>query len=334
MSLPNFWYLLIAVLWIGYFFLEGFDFGVGVLTRVLGRDELNRRVLLNTIGPVWDGNEVWVITAVGATFAAFPEWYATMLSGFYIPMLLILVALILRNVAFEFRHQRDDDAWRLNWDRAMFWGSLVPALAWGLVFGDMASGTKIGASKNVTGSFWDLVTNIDGIIGALTTLALFVAYGAVFTSLKTEGSIRDQARRLAVPTCALALVLAAVFLARINAKHGDAQSWSVMAVSVVALALAIPVIRMGREGWAFILTGVAVAALFASVFLAVFPNVMPSSLNPDWSLTVANASSTHYTLKIMSWVAVLFTPIVLAYQGWTYWVFRKRISTSHIPAAH
>jgi cytochrome bd ubiquinol oxidase subunit II len=333
-SLPDFWYLLIAVLWIGYFFLEGFDFGVGILTRVLARDDVSRRVLLNTIGPVWDGNEVWLITAVGATFAAFPDWYATMLSAFYLPVLLILVALILRNVAFEYRHKQDDDAWRRNWDRAIFWGSLVPALMWGLIFGNMFSGIGIGADKGFTGTVLDFVTSLDGLVGALATLALFVAHGAVFVSLKTVGDIRDRARRIAVPCALAALVLTAVLLVRINGKHGSVWSWTALVLALVALAAVVPVIRMGREGWAFLLSGLAVAATFASLFLAVFPNVMPSSLNPAWTLTVAGAASTHYTLKIMSWVAVCFTPIVLVYQGWTYWVFRKRIGTHHIPLAH
>ena len=332
MSLPDFWYLLIAVLWIGYFFLEGFDFGVGILTRVLGRDDVNRRVLLNTIGPVWDGNEVWLITAVGATFAAFPDWYATLLSGFYLPMLLILVSLIVRNVAFEYRHKRDDDAWRRNWDLAIFWGSLLPVLMWGLVFGNMVSGVKIGADKGVGGTVLDLVTNIDGTAGALALLALCTTHGAVFVSLKTVGEIRERARRIAVPCGVAALVLLGFLLIHLNSKHASAWSWAAAVVSLAALAAVPPVLGLKREGWAFLLSGVAVAMTFASLFLAMFPNVMPSSLNPDWSLTVANASSTHYTLKIMTWVAVVFTPIVLCYQGWTYWVFRKRIGTQHIPA--
>jgi cytochrome bd ubiquinol oxidase subunit II len=331
-SLPDFWYLLIAVLWIGYFFLEGFDFGVGILTRVLGKDEVNRRVLLNTIGPVWDGNEVWLITAVGATFAAFPHWYATMLSAFYLPMLLVLVSLILRNVAFEFRHHKDDDAWRRNWDHAIFWGSLVPPLMWGLVFGNMVAGIKIGPTGDFTGDVWDFFT-VYGILGALTVLALCVAHGAVFVSLKTVGKIRDGARDVAVPSVGLAVVLLAVWLIVLNAKHGSAWSWAAFVVAVAGLAAVIPAIRMKREGWAFILSGAAIAMTVACLFLALFPNVMPSSLNSAYDLTVQNAASTHYTLKVMSFVAVIFTPVVLGYQGWTYWVFRKRIGTQHIPAA-
>jgi cytochrome d ubiquinol oxidase subunit II len=332
MNLQNFWYLLIAVLWIGYFFLEGFDFGVGILTKVLARDEVNRRVLLNTIGPVWDGNEVWVLTAVGATFAAFPNWYATLLSGFYVPMLLILVALIVRNIAFEYRG-KDEARFKPLWDECIFWGSLLPPLLWGLVFGNAFSGTAIGPNMNFTGRMADFLTTFDGIVGAFAFLALFLAHGAVFTSLKTVGPIREQARRFAVPAVLAAFVLIGLLLIRINVKYGDTWSRIVMVVPLLALLAVVPALRMKREGWAFILSGAAIATMFASLFLAMFPDVMPSSLDPEWSLTVTNASSSHYTLTVMSWVAVVFTPIVLLYQGWTYWVFRKRIGTKHIPAA-
>jgi cytochrome d ubiquinol oxidase subunit II len=333
MNLQNFWYLLIAVLWIGYFFLEGFDFGVGILTKVIARDETNRRVLLNIIGPVWDGNEVWVVTAIGATFAAFPNWYATLLSGFYVPMLLILVSLIVRNIAFEYRG-KDDARYKPVWDQCVFWGSLLPPILWGLVFGNMFSGTKIGPDMNFTGRMADFLTTIDGLVGAVAFLALFLAHGAVFTALKTVGPIREQARRIAVPTALAALVLVGVILLRVNVKYGDVWSRIVMVVPLLALLAVVPALRMKREGWAFILSGTAVVTMFASFFLAMFPNVMPSSLSADWSLTVTNASSSHYTLTVMSWVAVIFTPIVLLYQGWTYWVFRKRIGTKHIPAAY
>ena len=332
MNLQNFWYLLIAVLWIGYFFLEGFDFGVGMLTKILARDEVNRRVLLNTIGPVWDGNEVWVITAVGAMFAAFPEWYATLLSGFYVPMLLILVSLIVRNIAFEYRG-KDEARFKPLWDECIFWGSLLPPVLWGLVFGNVFSGTAIGPNKDFVGRMADFLTTFDGLVGAVAFLALFLAHGAVFTSLKTLGPIREQARRFAVPATLAAFVLVGILLIRVNVKHGDGWSRTVMVVPLLALLAVVPALRMKREGWAFILSGAAIATMFASLFLAMFPNVMPSSLDPEWSLTVTNASSTHYTLTVMSWVAVIFTPIVLIYQGWTYWVFRKRIGTKHIPAA-
>ncbi|MBS2532359.1 cytochrome d ubiquinol oxidase subunit II [Catenulispora sp. NF23] len=333
MSLVNFWYLLIAVLWIGYFFLEGFDFGVGILTQVLARDETNRRVLINTIGPVWDGNEVWVITAIGATFAAFPNWYATLLSGFYVPLLLVLLALIVRNVAFEYRG-KSDARHRGWWDLCIFVGSLLPPLLWGLVFGCMFSGTKIGDDMNFHGRMSDFLTTLDGIIGALAFLALFLTHGAVYTALKTRGPIRDGARRLAVPGALVSLVLVGVLLGRVNNRWGGPLSWTVAVVPLVALLACAVVVRIGRDGWAFVLSGAAVATMVASMFIAVFPIVMPSSLNPDWSLTVHSAASSHYTLTVMSVVACVFTPLVLLYQGWTYWVFRKRIGVRNIPAAH
>jgi cytochrome d ubiquinol oxidase subunit II len=332
MNLQDFWYLLIAVLWIGYFFLEGFDFGVGMLTKLLARDEANRQVLLNTIGPVWDGNEVWVVTAIGATFAAFPNWYATLLSGFYVPLLLVLVSLIVRNIALEYRGK--DAAHRKPvWDQCIFWGSLLPPILWGLVFGNVFAGTKIGPDMNFTGRMSDFLTSLDGLLGAVAFVVLFLAHGAVFTSLKTVGPIREQARRIAAPAALLALVLTGVLLLRVNAKYGDVWSRVVMVVPLLALLAVVPALRMRREGWAFVCSGAAVATMFASFFLAMYPDVMPSSLNADWSLTVDSASSSHYTLTVMSWIAVVFVPIVLLYQSWTYWVFRKRIGTQHLPAA-
>ena len=332
MGLQDFWYLLIAVLWIGYFFLEGFDFGVGMLTKFLARDEVNRRVLINTIGPVWDGNEVWVVTAIGATFAAFPHWYATMLSGFYVPFLLVLLALIVRNVAFEYRG-KSEARHRSAWDWCIFVGSLLPPLLWGLVFGCMWSGTKIGADKNFHGRMSDFLTTADGIIGALALLVLFLAHGAVFTGLKTHGPIQVGAHRIAVPAALVSVLLVAAWLFRVNHRFGGAASWTVGAVSVLALLACVALITMRRDGWAFVLSGVAVVALWASLFIAVFPKVMPSTVNPAYSLTVHNASSSHYTLVVMTVVACIFTPIVLLYQSWTYWVFRKRIGVRNIPAA-
>ncbi|GAA1970308.1 cytochrome d ubiquinol oxidase subunit II [Catenulispora subtropica] len=333
MSLENFWYLLIAVLWIGYFFLEGFDFGVGMLTRFLARDDVNRRVLINTIGPVWDGNEVWVITAIGATFAAFPNWYATLLSGFYVPMLLILLLLIVRNVAFEYRG-KDDPRFKPVWDWCIFLGSLLPPVLWGLVFGCMFSGTDIGEDMNFHGRMADFLTTFDGIVAALAFVVLFLAHGAVYTGLKTVGPIRDGARRIAVPAALVSVLLVGLLLIRVNNQWGGTFSWIVAAVPVVALVGCAAMVRARRDGWAFVLSGAAVATMIASMFIALFPIVMPSSLNPGWSLTVRSASSSHYTLTVMTVVACVFTPLVLLYQGWTYWVFRKRIGTRNIPAAH
>ncbi|MET9320013.1 cytochrome d ubiquinol oxidase subunit II [Streptomyces sp. NPDC003038] len=333
MQLHDVWFVLIAVLWTGYFFLEGFDFGVGVLTKVLARDRKERRVLINTIGPVWDGNEVWLLTAGGATFAAFPEWYATLFSGFYLPLLLILVCLIVRGVAFEYRHKRPEDRWQTNWEHAIFWTSLIPAFLWGVAFANIVRGVKIDQHKEYVGTFLDLL-NVYSVLGGLVTLTLFTFHGAVFTSLKTVGDIRDRSRKLATRLGAVTAVLAVVFLVWTQLSRGDGTSLIAMAVAVAALAGALGFNRAGREGWSFALSGVTIAATVAMFFLTLFPNVMPSSLNDAWNLTVTNASSSPYTLKIMTWCAGVATPLVLLYQGWTYWVFRKRIGTQHIVDVH
>ncbi|WP_335932456.1 cytochrome d ubiquinol oxidase subunit II [Streptomyces sp. PTD5-9] len=333
MELHDVWFVLIAVLWTGYFFLEGFDFGIGVLTKLLARDRKERRVLINTIGPVWDGNEVWLLTAGGATFAAFPEWYATLFSGFYLPLLLILVCLIVRGVAFEYRSKRPEERWQTNWERAIFWTSLIPALLWGVAFGNIVRGVKIDAGKEYVGDFWDLL-NPYAILGGLVTLTLFTFHGAVFAGLKTVGDIRHRARALALKLGAVTAVLALGFLVWTQADRGNGWSLAAMIVAVLALLAAIGAIAKGREGWSFAFSGVTIAAAVAMLFLTLFPNVMPSSLNDAWSLTVTNASSSPYTLKIMTWCAGIATPLVLLYQGWTYWVFRKRIGTQHIAEAH
>ncbi len=329
MELHNVWFVLIAVLWIGYFFLEGFDFGVGILTRLLARDRAEKRVLINTIGPVWDGNEVWLLTAGGATFAAFPEWYATLFSGFYLPLLLILVCLIIRGVAFEYRAKRPEENWQRNWETAIFWTSLLPAFLWGVAFGNIVRGVKIDADFEYVGTVSDLL-NPYAVLGGLVTLTLFTFHGAVFTALKTVGEIRERARTLAQRVGLVTAVLALVFLLWTQADNGDAASLVALAVAVGALVAALLANRAGREGWSFALSGVTIVAAVAMLFLTLFPNVMPSTLDADWSLTVTNASSSPYTLKIMTWLAVIATPMVLAYQGWTYWVFRKRIGTQHI----
>ncbi|MFM9368997.1 cytochrome d ubiquinol oxidase subunit II [Streptomyces sp. Da 82-17] len=331
MELHDVWFVLIAVLWIGYFFLEGFDFGVGVLTKLLARDRSERRVLINTIGPVWDGNEVWLLTAGGATFAAFPEWYATLFSGFYLPLLLILICLIIRGVAFEYRHKRPEDRWQTNWEHAIFWTSLIPAFLWGVAFANIARGVKIDRDLEYVGTFWDLL-NPYAILGGLVTLSLFTFHGAVFTALKTVGDIRMRARKLALGLGLAAAVLGLGFLVWTQVSKGDGTSLVAMIVAVVALVGAVGMLKAGREGWSFALSGVTIAAAVAMLFLTLFPNVMPSSLDPAWSLTVTNASSSPYTLKIMTWCAGIAAPLVMLYQGWTYWVFRKRIGTQHIAA--
>jgi cytochrome d ubiquinol oxidase subunit II len=329
MSLPEVWFVIIAVLWTGYFFLEGFDFGVGVLTGTLARDRAERRVLINTIGPVWDGNEVWLISAAGATFAAFPEWYATFFSGFYLPLLLILVCLIVRGVAFEYRHKRPEERWQRRWEHAIFWTSLLVAFLWGVVFANLARGVPIGPDHEYTGDVLDLL-GPHALLGGTAAVVLFTFHGAVFTALKTVGDIRRRARLAAGGLGVAAGLLGAGFLAWTQADGGNGRSLVALAVAGAALAAALAANARGREGWAFLFSGTVVVAGVASLFLGLFPEVMPSSLAPEWGLTVDNASSAPYTLRIMTWCAVLATPVVMLYQGWTYWVFRKRIGTQHI----
>ncbi|MFF7735234.1 MULTISPECIES: cytochrome d ubiquinol oxidase subunit II [unclassified Streptomyces] len=329
MELHDVWFVLIAVLWTGYFFLEGFDFGVGVLTKLLARNRPEKRVLINTIGPVWDGNEVWLLSAGGATFAAFPEWYATLFSGFYLPLLLILVCLIVRGVAFEYRVKRPEESWQRNWETAIFWASLLPAFLWGVAFANIVRGVKIDQDFNYAGGVLDLL-NPYALLGGLVTLSLFTFHGTVFVGLKTVGEIRERARRLALRVGLVTALLALAFLLWTQSDRGDGASLVAMVVAVASLLVALVAARAGREGWAFALSGLTIVAAVAMLFLTLFPNVMPSTLNPDWNLTVTNASSSPYTLKIMTWCAGIATPVVLLYQGWTYWVFRKRIGTQHI----
>ncbi|MEV0567795.1 cytochrome d ubiquinol oxidase subunit II [Dactylosporangium sp. NPDC050588] len=333
MELTTVWFALIAVLWAGYFLLEGFDFGVGMLLPVLARDERERRLLINTIGPVWDGNEVWLLVAGGATFAAFPEWYATLFSGFYLPLLIILVALILRGLAFEYRGKVDSPQWRRRWDLCIIAGSFVPALLWGVAFGNIVRGVPITAEHEYAGTFFTLL-NPYALLGGLTTLSLFALHGAVFLALKTDGDVRVRAGRLAFRLSLPAVLLAAAFLLWTQLTHDDAWGWALSGAAAAALIGAVLAARARREGWAFLATGATLVLAVAALFVTLFPDVMPTTLAGGDSLTVTNASSTPYTLKVMTWVAVCFTPIVLGYQSWTYWVFRRRLRVEHIPAAH
>lgn len=331
MELTTVWFGLIAVLWIGYFCLEGFDFGVGMLLPVLARDDRERRVLINTIGPVWDGNEVWVLVAGGATFAAFPEWYATLFSGFYLPLLLILLALIVRGLAFEYRAKRDDDTWRARWDLAIILGSFVPALLWGVAFANIVRGVPIDENAEYVGGFFDLLSPY-ALLGGVTTLLLFLTHGALFVALKTDGDIRHRARALALKSGVAAAVAAVGFQLWTQSMTGSTGSLVLFTAAALALVGGLAAATKAREGWAFTGNFVAIGLAVAGLFAALFPDVMPSSLDPAWSLTTTNASATDYTLTVMTWVAVFFTPLVLMYQGWTYWVFRRRIGVQHIPA--
>ncbi|MCB0896766.1 MAG: cytochrome d ubiquinol oxidase subunit II, partial [Nocardioidaceae bacterium] len=327
-----FWFILIAVLCSGYFFLEVFDLGVGMLLHPLGRDDRDRRVLINTIGPVWDGNEVWLLTAGGATFAAFPNWYATLFSGFYLALFLILVTLILRGVAFEYRGKVDDPRWRARWDLAIAIGSWGPAVLWGVAFANIVRGVPIDANGDFTGTLLTLL-NPFGLLGGVVTASLFALHGLHFVTLKTSGEVRDRARAVEPRVAVVAIVAGATFLIWNQVARGAGWTWVPVLVAAAALVASVAATRAERDGWAFVATGIAIAAAVVALFGSLYPDVLPSTTDPANSLTVDNASSTAYTLRIMTWVAVVMTPVVLAYQAWSYWVFRKRISEHHIPDA-
>ncbi|MEI2776645.1 MAG: cytochrome d ubiquinol oxidase subunit II [Tetrasphaera sp.] len=338
MDLAVIWFLLIAVLWTGYLVLEGFDFGVGMLLPILGKGvdaedtEKRKRVLLNTIGPVWDGNEVWILTAGGSTFAAFPHWYATLFSGFYLPLLLILVALIVRNMGFDYRGKRASSSWKAKWDIAIVVGSVLPALLWGVALTNIVNGVPIDENMEYTGNLFTLLNPV-GLIGGLTFVALFLTHGAYFVALKTDGPIRADARRFAAKTGLMTAVLAVALLLVLGVTRGSIWSWATTVLAALCLLASLAFNNTGAEGKAFLATALTIGLAVATYFLMLYPDVMPSSTAAANSLTIDNASSTDYTLKIMTIAALVFTPIVLLYQGWTYWVFRKRISTAHIPPA-
>jgi cytochrome bd ubiquinol oxidase subunit II len=316
------WFVLIAVLWLGYLFLEGFDFGVGMLLPVLGRDNTERRVMINTIGPVWDGNEVWLIVAIGATFAAFPGWYAALLSAAYLPLTVFLIALIGRGVAFDYRGKVESVRWRKAWDVVIIVGSWTATLCVGLLISTTVLGLPIDANGDRVGSVFAAI-RLDTVVGALAFAGYALVHGAVFTALKTDGEIRERARRVALTLAPVALLPLIALLAIV------AGLWA--GVVVLVLAAAMWRLLAHRDGQSFALMGLAIAASVAILFGSLYPNVLPSTLNDAWSLTVANTASSPYTLQVITWVAGFGTPAVLVYQGWTYWVFRKRISVQHIP---
>ncbi|OLF06382.1 cytochrome d ubiquinol oxidase subunit II [Actinophytocola xinjiangensis] len=333
MDLATLWFVLIAVLWLGYLFLEGFDFGVGMLLRVLGRDERTRRVLVNTIGPVWDGNEVWLIVAAGATFAAFPGWYAGLFSAAYLPLLLVLLALIGRGVAFEYRGKIDSARWRALWDTVITGGSAVAALGVGLLLSWNVLGLPLDARGDRVGSAFAAL-RWETLVGALGVAGFALLHGAVFLALKTEGEVRERARRLALRVAPVALAPLAATLAVVQVREGS--GWTLVPLGLAALAAVLGWLRLaaGREGQAFAALGVVIAGTVATWFGALYPNVLPSTVDPAFSLTIADTASSPYTLTVMTWVAAFGTPAVLVYQGWTYWVFRRRIGTRHIPEVH
>jgi cytochrome bd ubiquinol oxidase subunit II len=329
MDLNTLWFVLVGILFVGFFILEGFDYGVGILLPFLGHNDDERRRIVNTIGPVWDGNEVWIITAGGAIFAAFPHWYATLFSGFYLALFLMLAALIVRGVAFEFRSKDEHPAWRATWDWMIFTGSFVPALLWGVALANMLKGVPIDADKHYVGGFFDLLGPY-AIVAGLATLTVFTTHGAVFLNLKSVEPVRGRALAATKRVGPIATVLVFLFVVttylwtdaftRLGVNPG-----LVPIMSVGSILAAGALIHRSRMGWAFVMTCLTIALSTITIFIALYPRVMVSSLDPAWSLTIYNASSTPYTLKIMSVVALLCVPVVLAYQGWTYWVFRHRV---------
>ncbi|HTX90940.1 MAG TPA: cytochrome d ubiquinol oxidase subunit II [Anaerolineales bacterium] len=331
MDLNILWFILIAVLYVGFFFLEGFDFGVGMLLPFLGKNDNERRAIINTIGPHWDGNEVWLITAGGATFAAFPRWYATMFSGFYPALFLLLLALIIRGVSFEFRSKDTNPNWRSFWDWTAAVGSFLAAFLLGVAFANLAKGVPIDAKMRFTGTLWTLL-NPYALIGGLSNTAGFLLIGAIFLSLKTSGPLAERAqsaaRKLWIPAVVLILaLLVTTYIYTDILAHLGVDPGVIPIASFAALLLTGYFIYRKQNGWAFGMMGAHLALTLISCFQIMFPRVMISSTDPAFSLTIYNASSSPYTLKVMSIVALIFVPVVLAYQIWTYWIFRKRIST-------
>ena len=332
MELNVIWFILLTVLFIGFFFLEGFDYGVGVLLPFLGKNDLERRILINTIGPVWDGNEVWMVTAGGAMFAAFPHVYATLFSGFYLALFLMLAALIVRGVGFEFRSKETSSRWRSSWDWLIFTGSLIPAILWGVTVTNLIQGVPVDAKMHYVGSFFDLLS-VYTLIGGVAFLAVFVFHGAVYLSLKTEGNMVNRSRQAALGV-GVAAALAVLTLVGLTYLKTDLFSslaagialWAAVLTFVAAFALVV----LRRFAGAFALSGVTILLTTVAFFLGLFPRLIVSSLNPAWSLTIYNASSSPYTLKLMTVAAFLLVPVVLAYQIWTYWVFRRRVSGKNL----
>jgi cytochrome bd ubiquinol oxidase subunit II len=335
MELQVLWFFLIAVLFIAYFFLEGFDFGVGILMPFISRDNVDRRVTLNTIGPFWDANEVWLITAGGAMFAAFPHWYATLFSGFYLPLFIILVALIVRAVGFEFRAKHDTVAWRKTADSFIFWGSVLPPFLWGVALTNIVSGLPIDAEMNFRGELIALL-NPYALFGGVIATCLFILHGAVFLSLRTTDEMRARAetiaRRMWLPTGAGLLVFALLgFRQTVLFEDMGLVAVVTSGLAVGSFAAGYFLLLGGRNVQAFAATGLAIVLGTAMVFIGLFPEVMPSTIHPNYSLTIYNASSSRLTLTIMSVVALVFVPVVLAYQGWSYYVFRQRVTRDAIP---
>ncbi len=328
--LPTIWFIAIAVLWGGYLLLEGFDLGVGMHMLLSGRSDRERRVMLNTIGPVWDGNEVWLIVAGAATFAAFPLWYASLFSTLYVPLTLVLLGLIFRAVAIEYRGKGHTARWTRTWDLAIGLGSFVAAFGVGAALALTTTGLPVDAEGNrVGGAFaW-----LDGyaVLGGLAVVGFCLVHAAAFLALKTEGDVRVRARAFVVRVGPFALLPIVGWVLAVQLRSGDVVTWGLVVLAVVAVLWAWLSARAGREGRAF--AGIAAFLLLgaASIFAAVYPVVLPSTIDPRYDLTITSAASGSYTLAVMSIVTAVGLPLVLLYQGWTYWVFRKRLGERHIP---
>lgn len=330
MSLNELWFVLVAILFIGFFFLEGFDFGVGMATALIGKDDQQRRVLINSIGPFWDANEVWLLTAGGAMFAAFPNWYATLFSGFYTPLVFVLLALIGRGVAFEFRSKVGGERWRSTWDKIILFGSVLPPFLLGVVFSGLMKGLPIDQNMEMRAGLFDMV-NVYSVIGGLTVVALCLVHGLMFATLRTVGDLQERARSkaqsLLVPLAVLLVAFMGMtyFLTDVFQVRGGILSF-VAVLGVVAFLLSGYFISVKRDGWAFGMTGTVIALSIASVFIGLFPRVMISSIDSAFNLTVYNASSGPYSLKVMTIVALSLLPFVLGYQAWSYFVFHRRVN--------
>lgn len=330
MSLNELWFILVAVLFVGFFFLEGFDFGVGMSTQFVARNDGERRVLINSIGPFWDANEVWLITAGGAMFAAFPHWYATMFSGFYTALVFVLLALIVRAVGFEFRSKLDSDKWRKTWDVCIFLGSLLPPLLFGVAFSAIIKGLPIGQDMEMRASLIGDIVNGYTLLGGIAVTLLCLLHGLMFTTLRTEGPLQERARSLAKKLLIPLAVLLAGFgvwtyyATDLFTEHGIELAVTGV-LGVIAYVLAGYFIRKKRDGWAFGMTGGVIILAVASLFIGLFPRVMISSIDKAFSLTVDTAASGPYSLKVMTIVALTLLPFVLGYQIWSYFIFHKRV---------
>lgn len=337
MELTTLWFVLITVLFTGFFILEGFDYGVGTLFPFISEKKEDRRMVLRTIGPVWDGNEVWMITAGGALFAAFPHVYATMFSTFYFALFLMLLALIVRGVAFELRGRYDSDEWRRYWDGAIFFGSSLPAVLWGVAVTDLFKGLPIDEHMVYTGTFFDLLST-HSVLGGLAFFLVFAYHGASFLTLRlADAKLLGRARKLAKHSGGWAILVFVLFIFMTFATTDFLKSLpAVVLLLSAALVFVLGYLAMlrGCGKGSFIMSTLAIALTTVSVFTALFPRLMVSSLNPDWSLTITNASSTPYTLSIMTTAALCLVPVVLLYQGWTYWIFRKRVSAEDLKQGH